>query len=177
MSSMRVLGIDCGSQYTGFGIVQTDGQRHALVTSGAVCLNRKSAFTQKLQKIHEEIESLIRIHVPAVVAVEDQFYVSNFKSVLKLGQVKGVILLAAAEAGLPIFEYTPLEIKNAVTGYGRAAKFQVQAMVKELLRLPIAPQPFDASDALALAICHIHTSATQTKLQIAAAGTGRQVCS
>ncbi len=166
---MRVLGIDCGSQITGFGIVDSDEHRHCLVASGAVRLHPKMDFSQKLLKIQQEIERLIHTHGPAVVAVEDQFYLSNFKSVLKLGQVKGVVLLTAAQAGLAVVEYSPLEIKSAVTGYGRAEKGQVQTMVKRLLRLQEAPQPFDASDALALAICHIHTSATERKLQQASA--------
>lgn len=170
---MRVLGIDCGSQVTGFGIVDSDEHQHELVVSGAVRLHPRVDFSKKLLKIQQEIDTLIRTHGPEVVAVEDQFYFSNFKSVLKLGQVKGVILLIAAQAGLPVAEYSPLEIKNAVTGYGRAEKGQVQAMVKKLLRLQEAPQPFDASDALALAICHIHTSTTQRKLQHAAASGAR----
>jgi crossover junction endodeoxyribonuclease RuvC len=99
------------------------------------------------------------------VAVEDQFYLSNFKSVSKLGQVKGVVLLTAAKAEIPVFEYSPLEIKSAVTGYGRAEKAQVQVMVQKLLRLAEAPEPFDTADALALAICHIHTASTRRKLE------------
>ncbi|MCI0620212.1 MAG: crossover junction endodeoxyribonuclease RuvC [Acidobacteria bacterium] len=165
---MRVLGIDCGSQITGFGIVDSDEQNHQLVASGAVRLNPKISFSQKLLRIHHEIDNLIHAYNPEIVAVEDQFYLSNFKSVLKLGQVKGVVLVTAARAGVPIVEYSPLEIKSAVTGYGRAEKSQVQTMVEKLLRLPAPPEPLDASDALALAICHIHTSATQTRFRTAA---------
>jgi crossover junction endodeoxyribonuclease RuvC len=165
---VRVLGIDCGSQVTGFGIVDSDEQRHQLVAAGAVWLNPKQSFSQKLLKIHQEIDQLILVHSPDVLAVEDQFYLSNFKSVLKLGQVKGVVLLTAAQAGIAIAEYSPLEIKSAVTGYGRAEKGQVQAMVWKLLGLAAAPRSFDTSDALALAICHIHTSATHRKINKAA---------
>lgn len=165
---MRVLGIDCGSQTMGFGIVDSDEHRHELVAAGALRLNPKQTFSQKLLRIHEELSRLILSYSPSVMAVEDQFYFSNFKSVLKLGQVKGVVLLTAARAGISIVEYSPLEIKSAVTGYGRAEKSQVQSMVQKLLRLADPPQPLDASDALALAICHIHTSATHRKIESAA---------
>jgi crossover junction endodeoxyribonuclease RuvC len=165
---MRVLGIDCGSQITGFGIIDSDEQRHHLVVSGAIRLHPKKLFSEKLLDIHREIDQLIKTYGPEIVAVEDQFYLSNFKSVLKLGQVKGAVILTAARAGLPIVEYSPLAIKSAVTGYGRAEKSQVQLMVEKLLRLAAPPEPLDASDALAVAICHIHTSATQIRIQKAA---------
>ena len=166
--SMRVLGIDCGSQVTGFGVIDSDQQRHHLVVSGAIRLQPKKLFSEKLLDIHREIDQLINTYGPEILAVEDQFYLSNFKSVLKLGQVKGAVILTAARAGIPIVEYSPLAIKSAVTGYGRAEKSQVQMMVEKLLRLAAPPEPLDASDALAVAICHIHTSATQSRMQKAA---------
>src|SRR5919198_4117462 len=132
---MRVLGIDCGSQSTGFGIIDSNGQDHRIVIFGAIRLQSKDKFSQRLLTIHKEIQQLILNYSPEVGAVEDQFYLSNFRSVLKLGQVKGVVILTAANAGIPIFEYTPLEIKSAVTGYGRAEKYQVQVMVKNILHL------------------------------------------
>jgi crossover junction endodeoxyribonuclease RuvC len=165
---MRVLGIDCGSRTTGFGIVSTDGQHHQLIAAGALQLKPQQSFSRKLLIIHQQVERLLVDYAPDVAAVEDQFYLSNFKSVLKLGQVKGVVLLTAAKAGIAVFEYSPLEIKSAVTGYGRAEKGQVQAMVQKLLSLSEPPCPFDTSDALALAICHIHTAATRGKLEKAA---------
>jgi crossover junction endodeoxyribonuclease RuvC len=165
---MRVLGVDCGSRTTGFGIVGSDSHHHQLIAAGALRLKPRQNFSQKLLAIHQHIERLLADYQPNVVAVEDQFYLSNFKSVLKLGQVKGVVLLTAARVGIPIFEYSPLEIKSAVTGYGRAEKQQVQVMVQKLLSLCEPPCPFDTSDALALAICHIHTAATREKLQKAA---------
>lgn len=168
---MRVLGIDCGSQITGFGIIDSDSQRHVLVVSGAIRLHPRKCFSEKLLDIHREIDRLITSYGPQIVAVEDQFYLSNFKSVLKLGQVKGAVILTAARAGIPIVEYSPLAIKSAVTGYGRAEKSQVQMMVEKLLRLSAPPEPLDASDALALAICHVHTAATQLKMQKAALAT------
>ena len=161
---MRVLGIDCGSQSTGFGIIDSDGQDHRIVIFGAIRLQSKEKFSQRLLTIHKEIQQLILNYSPEVGAVEDQFYLSNFRSVLKLGQVKGVVILTAANAGIPIVEYTPLAIKSAVTGYGRAEKYQVQVMVKNILHLKECPKPHDAADALALAICHIHTAATRRKI-------------
>jgi crossover junction endodeoxyribonuclease RuvC len=161
---MRVLGIDCGSQSTGFGIIDSDGEDHRTVIFGAIRLQSKEKFSQKLLTIHKELQQLILNYSPDVGAVEDQFYLSNFKSVLKLGQVKGVVILTAANAGVPIFEYTPLTIKSAVTGYGRAEKHQVQVMVRNILHLKDCPKPHDAADALALAICHIHTAASHRKI-------------
>ena len=165
---MRVLGIDCGSQVTGFGIIDSDEPRHHLIVSGAIRLQPKKSFSEKLLDIHREIDHIINTYGPGIVAVEDQFYLSNFKSVLKLGQVKGAVILTAARAGIPVVEYSPLAIKSAVTGYGRAEKSQVQTMVEKLLGLAAPPEPLDVSDALAVAICHIHTSATQSRMQKAA---------
>jgi crossover junction endodeoxyribonuclease RuvC len=162
---MRVLGIDCGSQSTGFGIVDSDGQDHRVVAFGALRLPAKDAFSHKLLEIHKKVAELIHDHAPDFVAVEDQFYLTNFKSVMKLGAIKGAVILAAAQADVPIIEYSPLAIKNAVTGYGRAEKHQVQVMVRNILRLEEEPKPHDAADALALAICHIHTLSTQQTLK------------
>jgi crossover junction endodeoxyribonuclease RuvC len=165
---MRVLGIDCGSQVTGFGIIDSDEQRHQLVAAGAIRPRPKKRFSEKLLEIHRELDRLIASYGPDIMVVEDQFYLSNFRSVLKLGQVKGAVILTAARAGIPVVEYSPLEIKSAVTGYGRAEKSQVQTMVEKLLRLAAPPEPLDTSDALALAICHVHTSATQVRIRAAA---------
>ena len=162
---MRVLGIDCGSQSTGFGIVDSNGQDYQVVIYGALRLQSRQTFNQRLLKIYEYVERLIHQHLPDVVAVEDQFYLTNFKSVLKLGQIRGAVILAAGRAGVPIVEYSPLTIKSAVTGYGRAEKHQVQAMVRNILKLENEPKPHDAADALAVALCHIHTAGTQQKLK------------
>ena len=164
---MRVLGVDCGSQSTGYGIVESDGQTYRTVVFGALRLQTKEEFSLRLLTIHKEVEALILKYKPEVVAVEDQFYVTNFKSIMKLGQVKGVVILTSARAGIPVFEYSPLEIKNAVTGYGRAEKHQVQTMMKSILKLADLPKPHDAADALALAICHIHTACTLQKIRMA----------
>jgi crossover junction endodeoxyribonuclease RuvC len=165
---MRVLGIDCGSEYTGFGVVeQSEGHQLVCCVAGAIKLKPKDAMASKLQKIFVELQKIIAEHRPEIVAIEDVFYAVNVKSALKLGQVRGVAMLAASSSGLEVAEYAPLSIKSAVVGYGRAEKQQVQEMVKRLLRLPSAPQPSDAADALAIAICHIHTASTVRKFQVA----------
>ena len=158
---MRVLGIDCGTEYTGYGVVEMSGSRELqYVHCGAVKLIKKFCAADRLQQVHHELCAQIEAHRPDVVAIEEVFYSVNPKSALKLGQVRGVAMLAAAQAGLPVAEYAPLSIKSAVVGYGRADKEQVQFMVTKLLRLTSMPEPFDASDALAIAICHLHTAAT-----------------
>ena len=165
-ANYRVLGVDCGSHTTGYGIVESDGDRHRLVCSGVIRLPPKDRFSEKLLRIQQEIDKLLVTYAPGTVAVEDQFYLSNFKSVLKLGQVKGVVLVTAAKAGILVYEYSPLEIKSAVTGYGRADKKQVSLMVNKILCLGNLSQPFDASDALAVCICHIHTLSTRQKTEM-----------
>ncbi|MCS6805398.1 MAG: crossover junction endodeoxyribonuclease RuvC [Blastocatellia bacterium] len=153
---VRVLGVDPGSESTGFGIIDSDGQRHQPVEYGAIRAPRGGAFPDRLLYIETRLQRLIDTFRPDVVAVEEAFYAVNVKSALKLGHVRGVVLLVAARAGLPIFEYSPLEVKSATVGYGRAEKHQVQQMVRILLNLPAVPEPHDAADALAIAICHIH---------------------
>ncbi len=160
-SLMRVLGIDCGTEYTGYGIVELalSGQL-TCVAVGAVKLSPRDPMAARLSKVFQSLCDLIACHHPDNVAIEDVFYAVNVKSALKLGQVRGVAMLAAATAGLPVMEYAPLSIKSAVVGYGRAEKHQVQHMVTQLLKLPEIPEPADAADALAIAICHLHTAAT-----------------
>lgn len=158
---MRVLGIDCGTEYTGYGVVEMTGNRYLrYVHCGAVKLIKRFSPADRLQQVHQELSAQIAAHRPDVVAIEEVFYSVNPKSALKLGQVRGVAMLTAAQAGLSVAEYAPLSIKSAVVGYGRADKQQVQYMVTKLLNLDTAPEPFDASDALAIAICHLHTAAT-----------------
>jgi crossover junction endodeoxyribonuclease RuvC len=123
------------------------------------------SFAERLYIISQKLEEVIERLKPTACAVEDTFYAVNVKSALKLGHVRGVILVAAARAGVPVFEYTPLEIKAALVGYGRAEKHQVQEMVRLLLKLKEAPQPLDASDALGVAICHINTAVTKSRLK------------
>jgi len=149
-----ILGVDPGCENTGYGFIYSDGQDHRLIDYGAIHTNRRDAFPARLRQIHAQLSDLIRRHRPQTAALEDVFYAVNVKSALRLGHARGVILLAAAEADLSIHAYSPLEVKNAVVGYGRAEKSQVQKMVQLILALHEAPVPNDASDALAVALCH-----------------------
>ncbi|HYL93742.1 MAG TPA: crossover junction endodeoxyribonuclease RuvC [Alphaproteobacteria bacterium] len=165
---MRVMGIDCGSEYTGFGVVE-EGYGRDLVccATGAIKLRARDSMALKLQQVFSELTAIIAQHQPEIVAIEEVFYAANAKSALKLGQVRGVAMLAASSSGLEVAEYAPLSIKSAVVGYGRAEKHQVQQMVMQLLKLPAPPESSDAADALAIAICHIHTAATLKRYQTA----------
>jgi crossover junction endodeoxyribonuclease RuvC len=153
---MRVLGIDPGSETTGWGVVEGDARRYKLVGFGTVRANARERFAARLLKISAGVEALIERFRPDVCAVEEAFFAVNAKTALKLGHVRGVVLLAAERAGVEIAEYAPRLIKQTVVGYGAAEKRQVQEMVRVLLRLREAPQPFDASDALGAAITHMH---------------------
>ncbi len=153
---MKIFGIDPGSDRTGYGCIESDGSRHHLVVFGTVSGPPRATFPEKLDAIHRGLCALLERHAPDCVAIEDIFYARNVRSALKLGHARGVALLAACEAHVPIAEYAPAEIKRAVVGYGRAEKPQVQHMVKLLLGLDAAPSPHDAADALAVAICHLH---------------------
>ena len=154
---MRVFGIDPGSERTGYGCVETDGRRHRMVTCGAIAAAAGDSFPRRLARIHQELSALLSRCRPEYVAVEDLFYSSNARSALKLGHARGVAILAAIEAGCEVVEYSPAEVKRAVVGYGRADKRQVQQMITLLLGLDAPPSPHDAADALAVAICHVHS--------------------
>ena len=154
---MRILGIDCGSRITGYGVIDTDGADCFFVQCGAIAAKTEDPLPARLKSIHSGILDVISELHPDAAVFESLFYASNVQSALKLGHVRGVSIFAAAEANLPVFEYSPLEVKSAVTGYGRAEKLQVQQMVRALLKLKMAPEPYDASDALAVAICHVHS--------------------
>src|SRR6267143_1949317 len=167
-SSMRVLGIDCGTEYTGYGVVDLlsdsrNNDRLVCIVCGAIKVSPRDPMPTRLSRISIGLQELISQHRPDRVAIEDVFYAVNVKSALKLGQVRGVAMLAAATAGLEVAEYAPLSIKSAVVGYGKAEKQQVQHMVTLLLELAELPEPVDASDALAIAICHLHTAATKER--------------
>jgi crossover junction endodeoxyribonuclease RuvC len=155
---VRVFGIDPGSVRTGYGCVETDGTRHRLVTCGALSGPTGGALPERLRAIHDQLLALLTSSAPDCVAVETLFYARNVKSALTLGHARGVAVLAVVEAGLPLAEYAPAEIKQALVGHGRAEKSQVQQMVTLLLGLDTPPSPYDASDALAIAICHAHAS-------------------
>jgi crossover junction endodeoxyribonuclease RuvC len=152
-----IFGIDPGSERTGYGCVQTDGSRHALVACGAIRTSASATFPEKLLTIHSRLITLLSDCRPDAVAIENVFHAVNARSALKLGHARGVAMLAAVERGVQVFEYTPAEVKRAVVGYGRAEKPQVQQMIKLILGLAEPPSPYDAADALAVAICHIHS--------------------
>jgi crossover junction endodeoxyribonuclease RuvC len=156
---VRVFGIDPGSERTGYGCVDTDGRRHVLVICGAITSPPRTSFPQRLQAIHADLGRYISESRPDCVAIENLFHAANVRSALKLGHARGVAMLAAVEAGVPLVEYTPAEIKRAIVGYGRAEKRQMQQMVQLLLGLAAPPSPHDAADALAVAICHVHHAA------------------
>ncbi len=161
---MRVLGIDCGTEYTGYGIVDLLADNSLqCIDCGAIRLSSRDAMAARLSQIYSRLQQLISDHHPDQVAIEDVFYAVNAKSAFKLGQVRGVAMLAAATARLEVAEYAPLAIKSAVVGYGKAEKHQVQQMVARLLNLSEVPEPADVADALAIAICHLHTAATREK--------------
>ena len=155
---MRVLGIDCGSRITGYGVIDSDGADCVFVCCGTIRSKPNDPIAERLRSIHGGIVDVIRKLQPQAAAFESLFYATNVQSALKLGHVRGVSMFAAAEANLPVYEYSPLEVKSAVTGYGRAEKNQVQQMVRALVKLNTAPETYDASDALAVAICHVHTN-------------------
>jgi crossover junction endodeoxyribonuclease RuvC len=147
--------------------VETDGSRHRIVICGAISSPALASFPDKLYRIHSQLARLLEQCQPQCVAIENLFHSVNVRSALKLGHARGVAMLAAVEAGVPVFEYTPAEIKRAVVGYGRADKPPVQQMVKLLLGLDTVPTPHDAADALAVAICHAHHRATAKRVEAA----------
>ncbi len=168
---MRVLGIDCGTQFTGFGVVETDAAgRLQPVTSGAIRLSKRDPMPQRLCIVFTELTALMEQHLPYVVAIEEVFHAANSRTALLLGQVRGVALLAAASRKIEIAEYAPLAVKSAVSGYGMADKQQVLFMVMRLLELTVAPEPMDASYALAIAICHLHHAQTAAAQERGAKG-------
>lgn len=154
---MRIFGVDPGSVHTGYGCIDTSGGRHRILACGALSPPGRAGFPEKLRAIHDGLTALLAEHRPETVAIEDLFYARNARSALKLGHVRGVVMLAAAEAGLPVVEYAPAEVKRAVVGYGRAEKQQVRQMVGLLLGLDPPPARLDVTDALAVAVCHAHS--------------------
>jgi len=157
---MVVLGVDPGTAITGYGLVrhsERDNRLHA-IAYGAITTPADWAMPQRLQKIYRDLNALIRKHHPTEGAVEQLFFSRNAKTALAVGQARGVAILAMADSGLPIHEYTPLQVKQSVVGYGRAEKSQIQELVRLLLGLTSTPQPDDAADALAVAICHVHSA-------------------
>lgn len=154
---MRILGIDPGTAIVGYGIIDTSHSGYRLVDYGCIRTSAEERIPERLKQIFYSIRQLIHKFQPECLVVEELFFNKNTKTALTVGQARGVILLAGVEHDLPIFEYTPLEVKQAVVGYGRADKQQIQEMVRLLLKLDNKPAPDDAADALAIAICHAHS--------------------
>ncbi|MBC7224770.1 MAG: crossover junction endodeoxyribonuclease RuvC [Anaerolineae bacterium] len=161
---MRVLGIDPGTARVGYGVVEGEGALLRAVTYGVVATPASQALPERLKEIYRAIGALISEVAPDALAAEELFFSRNARTAFAVGQARGVVLLAAAHAAVPVFEYTPLQVKQAVVGYGRAPKEQVQEMVRVLLSLPEVPRPDDAADALAVAICHVHSARMQDLL-------------
>jgi crossover junction endodeoxyribonuclease RuvC len=151
---MRVLGIDCGTERTGWGVIESDGRRHSVLSHGVILTKTRDPLEARLKSIAEGLRNVIASHTPEAAAVEEVFYSQNVKTLLKLAHVRGVALLAIAESGVALGEYSPLEVKMSVVGYGRAEKHQVQLMVRTITGLGEAIESEDAADAIAVAICH-----------------------
>ena len=154
---MRVLGIDTGSRITGYGVIDIDGADCVFVDCGIIRVLASAPLSVRLKTIHEGVAGVIQKLKPDETAFESVFHSANIQSALKLGHARGVCIHAAAVADLPVYEYSPAEVKSAVTGYGRAEKLQVQQMVRALLKIADRFDSMDASDALAVALCHAHT--------------------
>ncbi|HTK26478.1 MAG TPA: crossover junction endodeoxyribonuclease RuvC [Pyrinomonadaceae bacterium] len=167
---MRVLGIDPGSETLGWGVVEGSGLKYSLVDYGTVRSNPRQAFSKRLHNVYRGVEEVFERYRPELLSIEEAFYAVNVGVALKLGQVRGVMLLLAEQRGVEIAEYSPRLIKQTVVGYGNAEKHQVQEMVRLLLKMKTAPTPHDAADALAIAICHFHHAGMQDKIRDAKAG-------
>jgi crossover junction endodeoxyribonuclease RuvC len=162
---MRVLGIDCGTERTGYGVIQSDGREHRMLAAGVIRTQPRDSLESRLLVIGRGLREVIGKYSPDCAAVEDVFHAVNAKTVIKLAHARGVALLAIAEAGIPLGNYSPLEVKRSIVGYGRAEKEQVQMMVRSLLGLSADLASQDASDAVAVAICHANHAATRAHME------------
>ena len=155
---MLVLGLDPGLATTGFGLVRGDSERLELVEYGVICTEAGAKLADRLVLLHDAVAELLARNAPDVAAVEELFFSTNARTAMLVGEARGVLMLTLAQAGLPIYEYKPMQVKQAITGYGSADKNQIQQMVRLLLSLDAAPEPDDAADALAVSICHHHSA-------------------
>lgn len=158
---MRVLGLDPGYAIVGWGIIDGIGSRMAPVAYGAVLTDKDTPFEKRLEEIYDGVLDICRRYRPDALSIEKLYYQHNQTTVIGVAEARGVVLLAAAQCGIPVYEYTPMQVKQAVTGYGKAVKKQIQEMTRVLLRLEAIPKPDDTADALAMAITHCHTSGNQ----------------
>lgn len=163
---MRILGIDPGYAIIGWGVLNYEHGRFAPVDFGAVTTTAGTPFVERLQQIYTDLSLVLAKYTPDAMAIEKLYFQNNQKTAIEVAEARGVILLAAQNAGVPIFEYTPLQVKSAVTGYGQAQKPQIMEMTRRLLRLQQVPKPDDTADALAIAICHAQMGGTSLKRQI-----------
>jgi crossover junction endodeoxyribonuclease RuvC len=161
---MRILGIDPGYAILGYGVIDMKGNHFSVCGYGAITTDSSMAMPDRLKHLYTQIMEIIREYEPDVVSIEELFFNTNSKTVIQVGQARGVVILACANSGLEIREYTPLQIKQGLVGYGRAEKKQIQAMVKTILHLEEVPKPDDTADALAAAICHGHCAGHLDKL-------------
>ncbi|MDR1778818.1 MAG: crossover junction endodeoxyribonuclease RuvC [Clostridiales Family XIII bacterium] len=155
---MRILGVDPGYAILGYGVVESQGTKYRLVECGVITTEAGEEMPRRLQTIYGELMEIIRVFEPEVASVEELFFNSNAKTAIKVGEARGAAILACANSGLPVYEYTPLQIKQALSGYGRAGKEQIQQIVKSVLGLAEVPRPDDAADAVAAAICHANAA-------------------
>ena len=156
-AQMIILGIDPGFAITGYGVVKYEGNKFSAIDYGAITTESSMELPKRLLHLHDSLRELILRHKPDAISIEELFFNKNIKTALTVGHGRGVAVLAAAESGIDVFEYTPLQVKQSVVGYGRAEKAQVQQMVKIILNLPQIPKPDDVADALAIAVCHGHS--------------------
>lgn len=163
---MRIIGIDPGYAISGFAVLDYDGRAFKVCDYGAVTTSAHTPFTDRLLILHDSLKEILERYRPDCMAIEELFFSRNTTTAIGTAQARGVLILAAAEAGVPVYEYTPMQVKVAVTGYGRAAKQQVQEMVRTLLKLKAVPKPDDVADALAIAICHGHSGNREAALAV-----------
>ena len=161
---MRILGIDPGFAITGYSIIDYEGNKFKLITSGAILTEAHTSFSQRLEKIYTDLQEIITTYKPESMAIEELFFNNNAKTAIHVAEARGVILVVAKINNLPIYEYTPLQVKQAVVGYGRADKIQVQKMVKTILNVEALPKLDDTTDSMAMAICHAHSAKFSQKL-------------
>lgn len=161
---MRILGIDPGFAITGYSIIDYEGNKFKLIESGAITTKAGESFPYRLAKIYEDLSVIIDTYKPEAMSVEELFFNQNIKTGINVAQARGIVLTVGYQKQVPTFEYTPLQVKQAVVGYGRADKIQVQRMVKAILKVDTLPKLDDITDSMAIAICHAHSSKYSTKL-------------
>lgn len=161
---MRILGIDPGFAITGYSIIDYIGNRFILVDSGAVTTKAGESFPLRLSKLYTDINLIIDQYQPDAMSVEELFFNNNVKTAINVAQARGIVLVAGCQKNIPTYEYTPLQVKQAVVGYGRADKIQVQKMVKTILKVDTLPKLDDITDSMAIAICHAHSAKFSQKL-------------